>query len=224
MTPLETGLFGNFTAVHLAYLFKSIGWTLVLSLLAFALGAVGGFGVMLARISPRRWLRGLAMVYIEGIQGIPLLILLFIVYYGLSLYGYSLPALVAAGLAMMLYVSAYLGDIWRGCIDAMPKPQWEAAECLALTRWQTLRLVIVPQALRLSLPPTVGFLVQIIKMTSLASVIGFVELTRAGQVINNTIFQPFLIFSLVGAFYFVLCYPLSRWSEAMERKLNVAHR
>ena len=204
MTPLETGLFGNFTAVHLAYLFNSIGWTLVLSLPAFALGAVGGFGVMLARISPRRWLRGLAVVYIEGIQGIPLLILLFIVYYGLSLYGYSLPALVAAGLAMMLYVSAYLGDIWRGCIDAMPRPQWEAAE-------------------RLSLPPTVGFLVQIIKMTSLASVIGFVELTRAGQVINNTIFQPFLIFSLVGAFYFVLCYPLSRWSEAMEKKLNVAN-
>lgn len=224
MTPLETGLLGNFTAVHLVYLIQSIGWTLLLSLLAFVLGALGGFGVMLARISPRRWLRALATIYIEGIQGVPLLILLFIVYYGLSLYGYALPALVAAGLAMMLYVSAYLGDIWRGCIEAMPRPQWEAAECLAFTRWQTLRLVIVPQALRLSLPPTVGFLVQIIKMTSLASVIGFVELTRAGQVINNTIFQPFLIFSLVGAFYFVLCYPLSRWSEAMEKKLNVAHR
>ncbi len=92
----------------------------------------------------------------------------------------------------------------------MPKPQWEAAECLAFSRWQSLRLVIIPQAVRLSLPPTVGFLVQIIKMTSLASVIGFVELTRAGQIINNTIFQPFLIFSIVGAFYFALCYPLSR--------------
>jgi len=125
---------------------------------------------------------------------------------------------------MMVYVSAYLGDIWRGCVEAMPKPQWEAAECLAFSRWQTLRLVIIPQAVRLSLPPTVGFLVQIIKMTSLASVIGFVELTRAGQIINNSIFQPFLIFSIVGAFYFALCYPLSRWSEAMENKLNVANR
>jgi polar amino acid transport system permease protein len=217
-------LYGSFTTTHLLYLVMSIGWTLVLSALAFALGAIAGFGVMLARISPRAWLRWVGLVYIESIQGIPLLILLFIVYFGLSVYGFTLPALVAAGLAMMVYVSAYLGDIWRGCIEAMPKPQWEASECLAMSRWQTLRLVIVPQALRLSLPPTVGFLVQIIKMTSLASVIGFVELTRAGQVINNTIFQPFLIFSLVGAFYFALCYPLSRWSESMEKKLNVANR
>jgi polar amino acid transport system permease protein len=217
-------MFGSFTLTHLLYLFTAIGWTLVLSGLAFALGAAGGFAVMLARISPRAWLRWIAIAYVECIQGIPLLILLFIVYFGLSVYGFSLPSLVAAGLAMMIYVSAYLGDIWRGCIEAMPKPQWEAAECLAFSRWQTLRLVIIPQAVRLSLPPTVGFLVQIIKMTSLASVIGFVELTRAGQIINNTIFQPFLIFSIVGAFYFALCYPLSRWSEAMENKLNVGNR
>lgn len=215
---------GGFTTAHLIYLVHSIWWTLVLSALAFVLGSIGGFGVMLARISPRRWLSRPAMVYIEAIQGIPLLILLFIVYFGLSVYGFQVPALVAAGLALMVYTSAYLGDIWRGCIDAMPKPQWEAAECLSLTRWQTLRLVIIPQALRLALPPTVGFLVQVIKMTSLASVIGFVELTRAGQIINNSIFQPFLVFGLVGVFYFVLCYPLSRWSQSMEKKLNVGNR
>jgi len=215
---------GGFTSAHLFYLVHSIWWTLALSALAFVLGSIGGFGVMLARISPRRWLSRPAMVYIEAIQGIPLLILLFIVYFGLSVYGFQVPALVAAGLALMVYTSAYLGDIWRGCIDAMPKPQWEAAECLSLTRWQTLRLVIIPQALRLALPPTVGFLVQVIKMTSLASVIGFVELTRAGQIINNSIFQPFLVFGLVGVFYFVLCYPLSRWSQSMEKKLNVGNR
>jgi len=217
-------MFGNFTSVHLYYLVGAIGWTLLLSALAFVLGAIGGGAVMLARISERTWLRWLAVAYIECIQGIPLLILLFVVYYGLSVYGYSLPSLVAAGIAMMIYVSAYLGDIWRGCVQAMPRQQWEASECLAMSRWQTLRLVIIPQALRLSLPPTVGFMVQVIKMTSLASVIGFIELTRAGQIINNSIFQPFLIFGLVGLFYFALCYPLSRWSEAMERKLNVANR
>jgi polar amino acid transport system permease protein len=215
---------GGFTLAHLIYLASSIGWTLVLSALAFVLGSIGGFGVMLARISPRRWLSRTAIVYIEAIQGIPLLILLFIVYFGLSVYGFEVPALVAAGLALMVYTSAYLGDIWRGCVEAMPKPQWEAAECLSLSRWQTLRLVIIPQAVRLALPPTVGFLVQVIKMTSLASVIGFVELTRAGQIINNSIFQPFLVFGLVGVFYFLLCYPLSRWSQSMERKLNVANR
>ena len=217
-------LVGEFSTTHLWYLLQSIGWTLVLSLLAFVLGGVGGFGVMLARISRHAPLRWIASGFIELVQGIPLLILLFVVYFGLSVYGLSLPALVAAGIAMMVYVSAYLGDIWRGCVQAMPAPQWEAAECLSLTRWQTLRLVIIPQARRLALPPTVGFLVQVIKMTSLASVIGFVELTRAGQIINNSIFQPFAVFGVVGALYFALCYPLSRWSETMEARLNVAHR
>ena len=217
-------MIGGFTTAHLLYLVQSIWWTLVLSALAFVLGSIGGFGIMLARISQRRWLRRTALVYIEAIQGIPLLILLFIVYFGLSVYGYQVPALVAAGMALMVYTSAYLGDIWRGCVEAMPKPQWEAAECLSLSRLQTLRLVIIPQAMRLALPPTVGFLVQVIKMTSLASVIGFVELTRAGQIIDNSIFQPFLVFGLVGAFYFILCYPLSRWSQSMESKLNVGNR
>lgn len=217
-------MMGNFSWTYFFFMVQSIGWTLVLSALAFVLGGIGGFLVMLARISPRAWLRRPAILFIECVQGIPLLILLFIVYFGLSVYGLVLPALVAAGLAMMIYASAYLGDIWRGCVEAMPRQQWEASECLSLTRWQTLRLVIIPQATRLSLPPTIGFLVQLIKMTSLASVIGFVELTRAGQIINNSIFQPFLVFLLVGSFYFLLCYPLSRWSASMERKLNVSHR
>ena len=217
-------MIGSFSWTYLGYLVQSIGWTLVLSLIAFVLGSAGGFLVMLARISPRRWLRLPAQVFIEAIQGVPLLILLFIVYFGLSVYGFELPAIVAAALALMVYTSAYLGDIWRGCVEAMPRAQWEAAECLSFTSWQRLRLVIIPPAIRLSLPPTIGFLVQIIKMTSLASVIGFVELTRAGQIINNSIFQPFLVFSLVGVFYFVLCYPLSRWSAALEDRLNVGNR
>jgi polar amino acid transport system permease protein len=217
-------MIGSFSSVHLIYMVSAIGWTLVLSALAFVLGGAAGFALMLVRVSPRAWLRVPATVYIELIQGIPLLILLFIVYFGLAVYGFSLPSLVAAGLGMMVYVSAYLADIWRGCIEAMPKPQWEAAECLSFTRWQALRLVIIPQAMRLSLPPTVGFMVQIIKMTSVASVIGFIELTRSAQIINNSIFQPFLIFSVVGALYFAICFPLSRYSESLERKLNVANR
>ncbi|MFJ3055202.1 amino acid ABC transporter permease [Herbaspirillum sp. NPDC087042] len=217
-------MMGGFTWTYFFFMVQSIGWTLVLSALAFVLGGIGGFLVMLARISPRAWLRLPATLFIECIQGIPLLILLFIVYFGLSVYGLVLPALVAAAIAMMVYASAYLGDIWRGCVEAMPRPQWEASECLSLTRWQTLRLVIIPQAMRLSLPPTIGFLVQLIKLTSLGSVIGFVELTHAGVIINNSIFQPFLVFVLVGTFYFLLCYPLSRWSASMERKLNVGNR
>src|SRR3546814_1949550 len=116
----------------------------------------------------------------------------------------------------MVYVSAFLGEIWRGSVESIQKTQWEASECLGLSRWQSLRLVIIPQAVKLSLPSTVGFLVQVIKSTSLASVVGFVELKRAGQIINNSLFQPFLIFALVGQLYFCLCYPLSRWTRRSE--------
>jgi polar amino acid transport system permease protein len=214
----------TFTSVQLIYLLKGVGWTLVLSLISFALGSMAGFAVMLARVSVHKPVRVIASAYIQVIQGIPLLVLLFIVYFGVGIFGINVAPLVASAIALMIHVSAFLGEIWRGSVQAIEKTQWEASECLGLSRWQSLILVIIPQALRMSLPPSVGYLVQVIKLTSLASVVGFVELTRAGQIINNSLFQPFLVFVLVGAFYFVLCYPLSLWSRAMERKLNVGNR
>ncbi|WP_323000423.1 amino acid ABC transporter permease [Castellaniella sp.] len=214
----------HFTFVQFVYLLKGLGWTLVLSALSFVLGSIGGFGVMLARVSRFGIVRAVAAVFIQGVQGIPLLVLLFIVYFGVGIFGIDVPPLAAAGIALMVYVSAFLGEIWRGSVESIEKTQWEAAECLGLSRWQSLILVVIPQAVRLSLPATVGFLVQVLKSTSLASVVGFVELTRAGQIINNSLFQPFLVFALVGGFYFLLCYPLSKWSRAMERKLNVSRR
>lgn len=214
----------SFSLIQFEYLLKGLGWTVVLSLISFVLGAVGGFGVMLARVSRLRAVRLLTAFLIQIIQGIPLLVLLFIVFFGVSIFGIDVDPLASASVALMLYVSAFLGDIWRGSIESVQKTQWEAAECLGLSRWQSMRLVIIPQAVKLSLPSTVGFLVQVVKSTSLASVVGFVELTRAGQIINNSLFQPFLVFALVGLFYFCLCYPLSRWSQAMERKLNVGNR
>ena len=214
----------SFSTVQLVYLFKGVGWTLVLSAISFVLGSLGGFAVMLARVSVHQPLRLATATYIQIIQGIPLLVLLFIVYFGVGIFGINVAPLVASAVALMIHVSAFLGEIWRGSVQAIEKTQWEASECLGLSRWQSLLLVVIPQALRLSLPPTVGYLVQVIKLTSLASVVGFVELTRAGQIINNSLFQPFLVFMLVGVFYFVLCYPLSLWSRAMERKLNVGNR
>jgi polar amino acid transport system permease protein len=215
---------GGFNANHLVFLLQGAGWTLVLSLLAFVGGGLLGFIVALCRISPIRSLRWLSTGYVQLVQGTPLLILMFLAYFGLSIVGLSLPALVAAGLSMTIYVSAYIGEIWRGCIQAVPRTQWEAAECLALSRVQRMGLVVLPQALRIATPPTVGFMVQIVKNTSLASVVGFVELARAGQVVNNSIFQPFLVYMLVAGLYFLLCFPLSWWSRQLERRLLVAHR
>ncbi|WP_442968653.1 amino acid ABC transporter permease [Ramlibacter sp.] len=206
------------------FLLQGAGWTLVLSLIAFVGGGLAGFAVALCRISPIRALRWISTGYVQLVQGTPLLILMFLSYFGLSIVGLSLPALVAAGLSMTIYVSAYIGEIWRGCIQAVPRTQWEAAECLALSKVQRMRLVVLPQALRIATPPTVGFMVQIVKNTSLASVVGFVELARAGQVVNNSLFQPFLIYMLVAGLYFLLCFPLSWWSRQLERRLLVAHR
>jgi polar amino acid transport system permease protein len=158
------------------------------------------------------------------IQGTPLLVLLFIAYFGLGIFGIEVPPLVAAALSLMINASAFLGEIWKGCVDAVPRTQSEAAECLALTRWQAFVDVILPQAARIATPPTVGFMVQLLKNTSLASVVGFVELTRAAQVINNSTIQPFLVFGIAGAIYFLLCYPLTAWSRSLERTLNVGRR
>jgi polar amino acid transport system permease protein len=124
---------------------------------------------------------------------------------------------------LTLYSSAYLSEIWRGCVAAVPKGQWEASQALALSLREQLRHVIGPQAARIAIAPTVGFLVQIIKGTALASVIGFIELTKAGTMISNATFRPFTVYACVALLYFALCFPISAWSHSLERKLH-AHR
>jgi polar amino acid transport system permease protein len=212
----------QFTSVHAIYLLEAARWTLLLSLIALMGGGVLGLALALGRVSRIATLRFIATAYIQLIQGTPLLVLLFLSYFGLSMAGYRLDPVVAAGLSLTIYVGAFLGEIWRGCIEAVPRTQWEASDCLGLHRFQQYTHVILPQALRIATAPTVGFMVQVVKNTSLASIIGFVELTRAGQIVNNSTFQPFLVFLFVGAIYFAICYPLSVASRVLERRLHVA--
>jgi polar amino acid transport system permease protein len=214
----------EFSWNHLSILLLAARWTLLVSLLAFVGGTAAGFVVALCRTSKSGLLRNASMVYIQIVQGTPVLIVLFLSYYGLSVLGIKLSPMVAAMLAMSIYASAYLGEIWRGCIEAVPKTQWEASECLGFNRFEQLQKVILPQAAKIALPPTVGFMVQIVKNTSLASVIGFVDLSRAGQIINNSTFQPFTVFGCVALIYFCICFPLSALSKHFERKMNVSHR
>lgn len=209
--------------LHLSYLLKAAGWTIVLSLLAFVGGGGFGFLIALARVSDNKWLRYMAIYYIQIVQGIPLLVILFIAYFGLDIIGIKLPAILAAAISFSIYCAAFLGEIWRGCIQAVPITQWEASESLGFNRRQQLQKIIIPQAIKIALPPTVGFMVQIIKNTSLASVIGFIELSRAGQIINNATFQPFTVFGCVALIYFCLCFPLSVLSRKFERKMHVNH-
>jgi polar amino acid transport system permease protein len=215
----------TFSFVHLEFLGWAALWTIGLSAIAFVGGGLLGFMVALARISSVKALRVAAATYIQIVQGTPLLVLLFLIYFGIAILGFDqVPAIIAAAAGLTIYSSGFLGEIWRGCIESVPKTQWEAAECLALSPWQRIVKVILPQALRIATPPTVGFLVQIVKNTSLASVVGFVELAQAGKLINNSIFEPFTVFIVVALFYFAICFPLSVWSRNLERKLNVAHR
>lgn len=198
-------------------------WTVGLSLLAFVGGGLAGLGLLVLRLSGWRGSQTLVSAYVQLFQGTPLLMQLFLTYFGLALLGVKTTPWTAAAVALTLYTSAYLTEIWHGCVAAIPKGQWEAAQSLALNFGEQLRHVVLPQALRIAVPPTVGFLVQVIKGTALASVIGFVELTKAGSMISNATYQPFLVYACVALMYFSLCFPVSLMAQHLERKLH-GHR
>jgi polar amino acid transport system permease protein len=206
---------------EVVFLIQAAQWTLYLSLLTFALGGIVGFVIALSRVSSSPILRGLSGAYVQLFQNTPLLMQLFLIYYGLSLVGFSLSPLVAAAIALTFFASAFLGEIWRGAIEAVPRTQFEAAEALALTPWQLYRHVILPQAIRIATPPTVGFFVQIVKNTSLTSIVGMTELMRAAAMMNNATMAPMKVFAVVCVIYFVICFPLSLLSRKLEVRLNV---
>lgn len=199
-------------------LLLALRWTVALSLIAFAGGGLIGALLLFARLTAGRTVARLIGLYIQLFQGTPLLMQLFLAYFGIALFGLDVSAWTAASFALTLYTSAFLTEIWRGCVAAVPRGQWEASASLALSFTEQMRHVILPQATRLAIAPTVGFLVQVIKGTALASVIGFVELTKAGSMISNTIFRPFTVFGFVALLYFALCFPISLAARHLERK------
>ena len=213
----------TFGSSEFLYLLGAVRWTLLLSLVAFVGGIAFGFLIALARISRFALLRLAASGYIQLFQGTPVLIQLFIAYYGVAvLFDVRVDEWTAVSLTFTLYSAAFLGEIWRGAIQAIPRQQWESAECISLSYFAQMRYVILPQAFRISIPPTVGFLVQLVKSTSVAAIIGFVELTRAGQLITNVTFEPMTVYPIVAILYFVMCWPLSHVSRLLERRFDAA--
>ncbi|MFW2228430.1 amino acid ABC transporter permease [Rhizobium sp. CRRU65] len=206
------------------FLLIGLKWTVLLSAVGFVCGGIAGLGVALARASGIPLLERLTAGYIAVFQGTPLLMQLFVVYYGLALVGLMLDSWVAVAIGLTLHASAYLGEIWRGSIEAVPRHQTEAAKALSLRYISRMKDVILPQALRISLPATIGFLVQLIKGTSLASIVGFTELTRAGNIISNQIFQPLTVFGVVGILYFLMCCPLTILGARLERRFAASAR
>ena len=195
-------------------------WTVLLSLVAFVGGGLVGLGLLILRMSGVRGGTRFVAGYVQLFQGTPLLMQLFLAYFGLALFGLELSSWVSASFALTLYTSAFLVEIWRGCVASIPKGQWEAAQSLALNFGEQLRYIILPQAVRIAIPPTVGFLGQVVKGTALASLIGFVELTKAGTMITNATFRPFLVYGCVAVIYFLLCYPISYYAKSLEGKIH----
>lgn len=199
-------------------------WTVLLSLVAFVGGGLLALALLVARLTGSRGAGWLVSGFVQVFQGTPLLMQLFLAYFGLALLGFNTSAWFSAALALTLYTAAFLTEIWRGCVASVPKGQWEAADSLALSFAEKLRHVVLPQATQLAIAPTVGFLVQVVKGTALASVIGFVELTKAASMISNATFQPFTTYAVLAVMYFALCFPISLYARSLERKFHAPQR
>lgn len=204
------------------YLVFAARWTLALTVLAFTGGSLVGLVLAVLRISCFAPFRFISSAYIQIVQGTPLLVWLFLFYFGLSIAGLPVNAWTAAAFAYSIYGGAFLGEIWRGALNAVAPTQWEAGASLALSYVQQMRYVIIPQAVRIAIPPTIGFLVQLIKNTSLAATIGFVELTREGQLTSASTYKPFAVYITVACIYFLICFPLTQWSRQLEERFNVS--
>lgn len=206
----------------IVFLLAAARWTVALALIAIFAGGALGLVVAVLRVvtfKPANWL---AVGYINLIQGTPLLCQLFILFFGLPLFGIQMGPWEAAALALSFNASAFLGEIWRGSLQSVSARQWEAGASLGLTYWQRLTSVILPQAVRISIAPTVGYLMQLVKDTSLTALIGFIELTRASQILSAATFKPLEVYSLAAVAYFVICFSLSRLSQHLEKRTYAA--
>lgn len=211
----------DFGPNELWFLLMATRWTILLALIAFVGGGIIGAAVAALRVAPLRPLRWLGAAYIQFFMGTPILIQLFMAYYGAAFLGFRPDPWTAAAITFCLNSGAFFGEIFRGAIQSISKGQWEAATALGFRFLRTLRLVIAPQAFRLMLPPTVGFMVQIVKTTSVASLIGLTELARSAVQVNTVTFEPALVFGTVAIIYFLLCWPLSLYAQFLERRLSM---
>lgn len=217
-------IFGRPHGIVLYQLLEATQFTIYLSLIAFVGGGILGAVIALVRIAPNRWGRRLTIGYIWLFQSTPLLMLLFLTGLGVPrLLAVNIDPWYAASLSLTLYSSAYMSDVWRGALESIPRGQWEGAAALGMRFMPSLRLVVAPQAVTIALAPTVGFMVQIIKGTSLAYIIGFTDLMTIGKRWANAPVpgtEPYIIFPLMALIYFSLCFPLSLLSRYLERRMG----
>jgi len=201
-------------------LLKGAKLTILLTLAIFVIATALGLLVALGRLSRRRWVRGPLSAYVEFIRCTPGLVQIYYIFYVLPFYGLTLDAIPAGIAGLALNYAAYMSEVFRSGIQAVPATQREAATTIGLTYFQTLRFVVLPQAIRTVLPPIVNYLLMLFKDTSLLSVITIQELLFSGLLLASTTFKHHVILTEVAIIYFVICYPVSLLSTYLENRLK----
>lgn len=210
-----------FSYYNLLFLFKALFATFLLSAVGCLFGLIAGFFLAVTRRSRSRKLlplRAIAFVFIEAFRRIPFLVTLMLVFFAFQLMGFDISVFTVALISVCLIATAFIAEIVRSGLESVHQTQWDTAEALNFTHFQSLRYVIIPQAWKIILPPAFSFFILFIKDTALASQIGVVELTYAGKVLNNKGFSAALVFGTILILYFALSYPLARFGNWLDRK------
>jgi ectoine/hydroxyectoine ABC transporter permease protein EhuD len=207
----------------LPYLLRGAVMTILLTLVSMALALLAGMVLALMRLSRNRTFNLISGAYIEVIRGTPLLVQLFIIYYGLPQYGIRLDAFTAGVLGLSMNYSAYLAEVYRAGILAIDKGQWEAGGSIGLSRTALLRYIILPQAVRILLPPVGNYFISMLKDSALVSTISIIELMRAAQLRVAITFRAMDIYLLVALIYFLMSYPVALLIRYYERKASRGH-
>jgi polar amino acid transport system permease protein len=222
------GVFSLFDFSHaLEYLPDLLQGALIsveLTFAVMALSLVVGLIVALARMARQRWIRIVATTYVEVIRGTPCLLQLFYIYFVLPAFGVRFPPFTAGVIGLTVNYSAYMSEVYRAGIQAVAKGQLEAAQALGMSRGLMMRLIILPQAIRIVVPPLGNYFISLFKDTSLASSITLRELLFTGQIISATNYQYFTIFTIIGVIYLALSYPGSLAVQALERRMKIGYR
>jgi polar amino acid transport system permease protein len=203
---------------YLPQLLQGLVLTVLVTVIVMVLATALGLAVAVGRTSRFAFVRGPLTVYVEFVRGTPTLVHLYYVFYVLPLVGITLPAVLAGVIGLTIGYAAYLSEVFRAAIGSVPEVQQEAADSLGLSRSQSFRLVILPQATKVALPPTVNYLLSLFKDTSLLSIITIQELMFTGLLIGSLTFHYFIIFTEVAILYFCVCYPWAWLARRLENR------
>jgi len=203
------------------YVLQGIGYTMLLSFVSMALGLIIGFFLAIARTSKYRLLRWFSRVYISFMRGVPILVILFILYFGFPIIGIQFTAVTAAIIGFTLNSAAFMAEIWRSSILSVGKGQWEAAASLGFSYWQTMRRIILPQATRIAIAPLFNVFLDLIKGTSLAAMITVPEMFQKAKIVGGREFDYMTMYILVALLYWAVCTLISFLQDIMEKRYEM---